>query len=930
MKKLVFAAVAVLVAVLVYWFGFHGRGGGQAKPVAAAGSADPWDAPAKARAPEKKSGASDGPKGPMPKMSFEVDPEGQLLLEGQVLDEQDHPVAGAEVRLSSVPARTTKTDTDGSFSFDKLLGRTYSVNARAGDKIGRAVAKVTASGGDPVVIRLRQGATLTVTVTDAATQKPIAKARVMRLDTGDESDEATTDGAGQAVLHGVDEGWVSVAATAPGYGPGTSSKGLGSDKQATLDIALTKGPSVSGRVVDEQGQAIAGARVWAMDAANAWEGGAGERLAETTAKDGSFTIPALAPGSYTLFAKDESHAPAVTPPIQIAPDKATTGVAIVMKAAAVVAGVVVGTDGTPVPYATVKIASTRWSADMTYRQAAADDKGAFEIKGLARAALRMRAEGDEASSPPVDVDLVATPTKRDVRLVLDRAGTIAGVVVDGDGEPVPEATVSAYPDFMAGEVADGDWMMASNATATTDGDGHFVLKGLDDGAFRVWAARDGGGSRRNTGREGVATRTGAKDVKLVLPAPGGIKGKLALEDGDPPTLAIVSVDWEHRVTVRDGEFELVDLQPGSYDVRVSGTDFAQRTKGDLTVTAGKVTDAGTITLRRGRKVAGRVVDSKGAPVAGARVMFGKMLFGDGKQTGADDAESAAQMGMRMTTTTADGAFLITGAPRTMGSLLAEHTTLGRSVAIRIAAGKDDVQGAELALRGYGSITGKVTRKGEPVAGATVNVAPMGSSGQATFVQAGQDGTFAIDRVPEGPTSISAQMNKGMSMIGGSRQITVVAGQPTDGSLVLPAGDLTLNLEIKPKAGEVVNAAQAFLFRGTVAARTGEQIMDAFVASGGTKAEDGETTVAVGGAAGMVIWLGSGTPAFEELVPGNYSACVIPITGSIMDQQLMQRIFANLDKLEVFCQAVTIKPAPTTQSLTVTVPAMKPLPTEDEN
>lgn len=929
MKKLALVGVAVaLTAALVYWFGFRDRGATAARPGAVAkGEPDPWDAPAKARAADKR--AADRPAGPMPKMAFEVDPEGHLLLEGQVLDEQDHPVAGAEVRLSAVPARTTKTDTDGSFSFDKVLGRTYTVNARSGDKIGRAVAKVTASRGDPVVIRLRQGASLTVTVTDAADQRPIAGARVMRLDDGEQGDEATTDGSGRAVLRGIEEGWVSVAATAPGYGPSTSSKGVGGDKQVSIDVALTKGPAVGGRVVDEQGQPIAGARVWAMDAANAWEGGAGERVAQTSAKDGSFTIPALAPGSYTLHAKDERHAPAVTPPVQVVAGAPTTGLEVVMKEAAVVAGVVVGTDGAPVPYATVKIASTRWSPDMTNRQAAADDQGAFEIKGLARAALRMRAEGDEASSAAVDVDLVATPVKRDVRLVLDRAGTIAGVVVDGDGEPVPEATVSAYPDFMAGEVADGDWVMASNGTATTDGDGRFVLKGLEDGAFRVWAARDSGGSRRNTGREGVATRTGAKDVRLVLPAPGGIHGKLALEDGAPPVLAIVSADWQHRVTVRDGAFDLVDLQPGTYDLRIVGNDFAERIKSNLEVTAGKVTDAGTITLRRGRKLAGTVVDGKGAPIAGARVVFGKLLFGDGKQTGADDAESAAQMGMKVTTTGADGSFLITGAPRTSGSLLAEHPALGRSVAIKIAAGKDDLQGVALALRGYGSVTGKVTRKGEPVGGATVNAAPMGSSGQAIFVQTGQDGSFAIDRVAEGPTSISVLMERGMGGVGGSRTVTVVAGKATDGSLVLPAGDLTLALEIKPRAGDVVNAAQAFLFRGVVAARTGEQIMDVFLASGGTEAAQGETTVAVGGAAGMVIWLGGAGPKFEDLLPGSYSACVIPITGSIMDQQLMQRIFRNLDKLEVYCQPVTVKAAPALQQLTMTVPAMTPLPTEDD-
>lgn len=936
MKKIAIATIVVALAgALVYWFGFRDRGGSERRPTVAAGTADPWDAPRKKQDDGPKMPGGGGDRGgAMPKLSFEVDPDGRLLLEGQVLDEQDRPVAGAEVRISSSPARTTKTDSDGSFSFDKLLGRTYGLTARAGDKIGRTTTKVTATP-EPAIIRLKQGVTVTVHVTDAADHKPIAGARVMRSDV--EDDEVKTGADGKAVLRGFDEGWMGVTAVADGYGPSTSNRRLGGDKQTTIDLALSRGAAVSGRVVDEKGAAVAGVRVWAMEAANAWEGGAGERLAVTTDKEGAFRIPALAAGSYLLFAKDEVHAPAVTAPLQVSGDSPTTGVTIVMKDAAVLAGVVVAggdggaAEGKPVPYATVKIASKRWSADMTYRQAAADDQGRFEIKGLPRQALRLRAEGEEASSAAVDVDLEATPVRRDLRLVLDVTGSIAGIVVDDNGEPIAEATVHGFPDFLAGEIADGDFVMASNGTATTDGGGRFVLRGLEKGKYRVWGSRDGGGRRRRGGRDGVKAQTGDQDVRVVLPTPGGIKGKVELEDGEPPELAIVSSDWEHRVTTRDGNFELDDLLPGKYDVRVSGQDFAEKIKGDVEVTAGKVTDTGTLTLRRGRTFSGKVVDPNGAPVQNARVVFGKMLFGDGKQTGADDTEGASAMGMKMGFTNAAGEFTLKGAPRTSGSLLAEHATIGRSVAIKIPAGREDYEGVAITLRGYGSITGRITRKGEPVAGATINAAPMGSSGQAIFVQSGQDGSFAVDKVPEGPTALTAMINKGMGASGGSKTITVVAGKPVDGSIDLPAGDLALQVKIEPKTGEKVDAAQVFLFRGNIAAQNGEEIMDAFLASGGERGADGQVTLALGGAAGMLIWLGPAMPfpTFKELLAGSYSACAIPITGTITDPQLMGRIFRHLDKLEVFCKPVTVKPSPASQEMTMILPAMKPLPAEDE-
>jgi uncharacterized GH25 family protein len=926
-KIAILGLVLALAGALVYWFGFRtGDGGGQKKSTAAAAGDDPWEK----AGPATKQGGGGGdtkPQGPAPRLSFELDPEGTMLLEGSVLDEHDQPVAGAEVRISSSPGRTTRTDSDGSFSFDKLLGRTYQVRARAGDKIGSAMAKVVTKG-EPVVIRLRQGKTLTVLVNDALTKKPIVGATVLRPDE-DETDPAIRTGAdGKAVLRGLADDWIRITASAPGYGPRTESKGIGgSDSEQTLEISLATGAAVSGRVVDERGAAIAGARVWAMDAANAWEGGGGERTAETTAKDGTFTIAALSQGSYLFFAKDESHAPAVTTPVTVSGDAPTTGVEIVMKAAATLAGVVVDQQGAPVAYATVRLSSKAYSADMVHRQAAADEQGAFEIKGLPRTALRVRAEGEEASSDAVDVDLATTPDKKDLRLVLDRTATISGIVVDDVNEPVAEANVSAYPDFLAGEV---DWVMASTASATTDGDGRFTLKGLEDGKFRVWASRESGGARRTSGREGVATQTGATDVRLVLPAPGGITGTIVMENGEKPATAIVSAGWEDRVTARGGAFTMRELQPGSYDLRISGSEFAQKTKGDVEVKAGKVTDVGEIVVRRGRKISGKVVDGKGAPIPGARVMFGKMLFGDGKQTGSEDEDTSAQMGMRSALTGPDGTFTMGGVPRTSGSLLAEHATLGRSIAIKIPAGTEDIADVSVNVKGYGAVAGKVMFKGEPVAGAQVNAAPIGSSGQAVFVQSAQDGSFVIDKLPEGQTAISAMRSKGLGGTGGSRTVMIVAGQQADGTIVLPAGDVALTVKVVPRPGETVNAATVFLFRGVVSVKNGEQAMDAFLASNGVQGETGDTTLAVGGAAGMLMWLGAGGyPTFEELMPGEYSACVIPITGSIMDQQLMGRIFANLDKLDVFCKPARVTPAPAKQESSVTVPAMRPLPPEED-
>lgn len=928
-KAILGLAVVVLAGLGVYWFGVRDRGAGKPKAAATA-SEDPWAKPPVER---KRAEPRDQPErasndGAMPRLAHEVDPVGSFVLEGQVLDEDEHAVAGAVVRISSSPPRTTTTNATGEFTFDKLLGRTYALTARSGDRIG---GPVTAKGSskDPVVIRLRQGATLTVSVTDG--KKPVAGARVLLLDEED-LDETTNDD-GVATFRAMDAGWTRVAVTAKGFSPGSGTARIGKgEKQAKLEIALVKGAPVSGKVVDDAGKAVAGARVWPVDAANAWAGGAGDRAAVTSAADGTFTIPALAAGSWILQAKDDTHAPASTRPITVSGEVPTTGIEIVLPAAAVIAGIVVDGAGAPVPDASVQLSSDRWSTDMIYRQAAADADGHFEIRALPRTSFKVRATSDDATSDAIAVDVTGKAEKRDVKLVLDHAGTISGVVVDSNNEAVAEAEVSAAPDFLSGNRGDNDWILAGGDTATTDGDGRFVVRGLDAGNYRLFAVRDAGGVRRVGQRAGVVAKVGDKDVRLVLPSPGTIVGKVVLESGSPPARATITAGWENRTTTTDGTFRLTEVAPMTYDVRVSGSEFGEQVKRDVVVEAGKEVDLGTIIVRPGRKVAGKVVDGKGAPVEGATVYMGQLLFGDGKKLGTGSDDGTEQPGVRKAISNAQGEFVLIGVSRSGGALVADHPVRGRSVSIDIPAGKDDVRGVTVPLLGFGSVAGKVTRKGEPVAGATVSAAPTGASGQAVFVSAGADGSFVFDKLPAGRTTLLA-MNMGMMRASsGGRAVVVTEGQQVDGSIELPVGDISVTVHCKAKPGQVVSGAQVFLFHGNVSPATGLAVSNLFLARRGVPAETlpgGADQSDVGVAAGMSFWLGTGDPKFDEVVPGAYSLCAIPFTGQITDPQLMERVMRNLDKLAAVCMPLAVAAQPKTVEVTFELPAMAPLPEDAE-
>jgi Carboxypeptidase regulatory-like domain len=662
--------------------------------------------------------------------------------------------------------------------------------------------------------------------------------------------------------------------------------------------------------------------VSAYDASSPGDFDRNDRDLATSDRAGNFTIPAVAPGSYRVVAKDETHAPGTSDLFAVERNRPTTGVIVVLPAAATIRGVVVASDGNAVPYATVRVSGTTWSADMVNRQAAADDHGTFVIAGLPRKHIQLRAESETAASNVVDVDLVAHNERTDVRIILDQTGSISGVVMDSSGQPVAEASVSAVPDFLSGDVSGSDLLLASTSAATTDGGGGFTLRGLQDGKYRLAASRDGHGERLAWGVDAVVATTGAIDVRITIPTPGGLRGTVAFASGDAPPMAVISAGGEHRVTTRSGEFELGGMRPGKYDLRVTGPDFAEVAKGDLVVTDGKTTEVGTVTVTAGRKASGRVVDSKGAPVVGAKVMVAKMIFGNGKQSGGDNSDNDEESaGMRSAITTSTGEFVVRGISKTSGVVVAEDPDRGRSIAIPVSAGDTDVGGLELTLRGYGALTGIVTRKGQPVSGATINAAPLGGTSQAVFVTAGPDGKFVLDKVPEGPTAVQAMQTGMMSAVSASKTVAVVAGRSVDASIDIPAGDIALTVKVDPEPGATVNAAWLLLMRGAFAATNGQQLMDAFLASKGSD----------GGAAGMQIWLGTPTfPTFDELVAGTYSVCAIPITGSLLDSQLMDRVQEHLSELDAVCKGVVIPARPVKQDFTLVVPQMKALPAPGES
>jgi protocatechuate 3,4-dioxygenase beta subunit len=900
------AALAILAAILIWLF--VGRGGGNGTHTGSGTGTDRAAVDPKLHG--QAQGSGDAPERPRPPASVEpVDPDGTFLLEGQVLGEGDQPVGGALVSLSSQPERTTKSEDDGSFSFDKLLPREYAVSAQAEDSIGGPVVVKVGPDVAPVVVRMREGAALVVRVT-AETGAPVPDATVELHEMGSRSDK--TDADGKASFRGLGSGFTAIEVRATGFAPASAVTTIGSPGSTReMSVTLRKGAAVAGKVIDEHGAPVADAWLTIQEAASWTEG----NDTATSGKDGAFRLEVVAAGSYVITARHGDHAPGTSEIISVDGINPHDGVVVAMKAPGIVRGRVVTSQHQPAPFAAVEVGpksgdDNRFGWKGGLQRVTADATGAFEVKSLPRTAVRVHAENDEAGSAIVDVDLGATPVVEHLELVLDVDGEIAGIVVDSKGEPIAEAQVSASPDvFKSGGAKKIDDLVFSGFTAaTTDGGGAFRLHGLPEGPYSLWASRDGT-QQQAYSTKGTQAKTGDKGVRIVLPAPGGIEGKLAFDDGTAPARAVVSISVLPATPVDDGDFSVRDLPPGNYDIHFRGPDFAEVVQRNLEIKAGAITDLGTITVSRGRTIGGRVVDGTGAPVVGARVLAGDILVSQGSG-GALDPAIEDQMGLRTAVSGADGAFVILGASPKGGNLIAEDPVRGRSDGMTFARGDTDILGVTLALRGYGSVSGLVTMKGAPVPNAQIMAAAKGGGGHIVMVQTGDDGTYVIDKLPEGDHRLDASRRSGISTSSTGTDIKVAAGVRTTANIDFPVGTISLAVAVKGKNGVKIDAAQMWLFEGTVVAKTAKDIVDHSLA---------------GDPGHVDFWLGVDDVVYKELVAGAYTVCVLPINGDIADQQFQVRLREHLDDLAVVCQAKELAAAPDAQKVTVTSPAMTPLP-----
>jgi protocatechuate 3,4-dioxygenase beta subunit len=662
--------------------------------------------------------------------------------------------------------RGATTGDDGRFDLRGLRGGKYTLEARhpEGCMVGENVPFEVEEGGilDGLEIALARGVSQGFRVSDAASGAGIAGAEVVvavpeEVDLHGLERRGRTDGEGRCRISGLRPDRCDVSVSARGYigdrFPVQVSGGSGGGE--TIILRLEKGASISGRVVDPDGLAIAGAEV-RIEAPKdppepAPDGIPGEPLHSDAA--GRYAIVGLpAFGLYVLSASAEGYLPASAEGIAVKLGEARS-LDFTLSRGATVSGRVLDSQGASIPGAEVW---ARGSSGGT-----SDAAGRYEIRGLQGGANEITATcRGRIRPPPRGIDIRDGETVEGFDIVFPAGGTIQGQVFDETGEPVRSAEI---------EIHGGN----RELRLVSDAEGGFSLQGVPPGQYSLAASKP----PSFVGRSVLAVVPGPP-VRVKLDRLARVHGIVHLPDGKPARDYCVQhafwrpgFGWAYEQNGSGQKQSHIVVHPtGHFDLRVPPGRNAMmfRTTGyrdafaperrDVVLAPGEVQEW-TVRLRPNAGLACRVVESgTGAPVGGAEVKIetpeGRSLEGFLHWL----VPTEVAFGLKGYEAGAEGAIACDDLPAGDLVVTAEHPRHGRA-RVPIVTAPGEVLEVTVELPGGRGIFGRICILGFPAGGARVSVRSAAGPEAAEAVT-DVDGYFSFAGLPPGPYEVTASDGRG--------------------------------------------------------------------------------------------------------------------------------------------------------------------------
>ena len=499
--------------------------------------------------------------------------------------------------------------------------------------------------------------------------------------------------------------------------------------------------SVSGRVVDHLGRGIAGATVVA-----------GEAGAETD-DAGDFRVTGLEPGTLVITARAEGFIDAgpLAPHVeaQLRRGESIEGIELILRKPGIVAGRVTAGDE-PVPARLSALYAGDEFAIDGIGNSAAD--GGFVLEGVPPGRLRILVETDQfALTESREIDLGDGERVDGVEIDLAVGGSIAGKVLDTDGNPVIAADVHAI-----GETSPRARLVQTTST------GGFRVDNFPAGAARLRVVAEGFSEEVIEGVEVAAGEVAV--VEVVLERPSGVFGVVRDADGPVGGAFVVGAESVVRTDER-GRFQLEDAEreeragsPRSEEREErAGSPRSKDTKSVVAVSPRHAPSESVtpqpgrpveLTLGPGGTIRGRVVTSDGAPVSDFEIgietfeVEGPAPY-DAREIGVEQFVSSdgsfelrpLRPGRYWLRAAAPGR-----APGSGGPVVVESGRTSRELVITLAVG--------------GTVSGVVTDEaGAPVERAVVRLFDPMSPFRTQSTRTAADGRYTLRGVPSGRRSL---------------------------------------------------------------------------------------------------------------------------------------------------------------------------------
>ncbi|CAN5616454.1 hypothetical protein BH11MYX1_BH11MYX1_47140 [soil metagenome] len=351
-------------------------------------------------------------------------------LAGKVIDAHGQPSIGASISLrvgSVLHEDLAITQADGSFVIDRAPKGTSSIVIPHFEVV--APREVTIAEKD-VMIEITANALPTVTGIVTRGGSPAANAIVQCPSARGNGDPApVTNAAGTFACPLVGEGPFSVyASDAAGNFGGVQSTWARGQTLSPLVLEMDQAGTICGTVSEASGAHLRGIKVKA-------ENPAVDDFGEATSDDdGAYCIRSLRnDGTFEISAwSGGQNIPPLSalPRVTLVKGKATLAITLAAPDQAI-EGTVVDDTGTPVPDASVRSTAAQYFTNQV-DVAVSDANGHFAIQHLAPGSYRVLATARSGASRTVDAVGAGT---RDLKITLDRAGSIEGTLVGFHAQP---------------------------------------------------------------------------------------------------------------------------------------------------------------------------------------------------------------------------------------------------------------------------------------------------------------------------------------------------------------------------------------------------------------------------------------------------------------------------------------------------------------